>query len=315
MIKTKKKGDLRKSHFGWIFVSPWVFGFLCFTLVPLLVSLYLSFTEWNGFGGIQSAEWVGLKNYINLFNKETKYGESFYAGLSNTLIYTLMAIVVNIVVGISVAWSIAKAGTLNSALRTIIYMPAMTISTAFAIMMDTIFGVKSQSLINRLLVMLGGESQAWLSTPGQAVWVMVLLFFWGVGGAMLTYLSGIKNIDQNVYDAAKIDGANNMTLLLKICIPLISGVIVYQMIMGLVFGLQVFDLAVGLSSIVGAGDGAMGHGNSLATLVFYLYNKSFVDGEFGMGSAIGWVIFFISSVASIGLLAFVLKTGYYSLDD
>ncbi len=306
---------LHKDWLGWVFVSPWVLGFLGFTLIPLVVSLYLAFTEWNGFGGIASAEFVGWGNFRNLFDSTTKYGESFYAALKNTILYTVMALIINMTVGISVAWSVAKAGKVNSALRTVIYMPAMTISTAFAIMMDPIFGTKSQSLINRLLAMMGREPQGWLAEPGKGIWVMILLCFWGIGGAMLTYLSGIKNIDGNIYDAAKIDGAGNMTLLLKICIPLIAGVIVYQMIMGIVFGLQVFDLAVGLSSVIGVGDGAMGRGNSLATLVFYLYNKSFVDGEFGMGSAIGWVIFFISSVASIGLLIFVQKTGYYSLDD
>ena len=314
-MTTRRKGDLQKNALGWVFVSPWVFGFLAFTIVPLIVSLYLSFTEWNGFGGIVAARWVGFQNYLNLFDGSTKYGESFYAALTNTLIYTLMALIVNFVFGMMVAWSIAKKGKANSAFRMIIYMPTMTISTAFAIMMDTIFGVKNQSLINRILISLGRPSQAWLATRGEAVWVMVLLCFWGIGGAMMTYLSGIKNIDNNIYDAAKIDGASNMTLLLRICIPLMSGVIVYQIIMGLVFGLQVFDLAVGLSSIVGAGDGAMGRGNSLATLVFYLYNKSFVDGEFGMGSAIGWIIFVISLVASMGLLVFVQKTKFYSLDD
>lgn len=315
MIKTAKRGKLRKDNLGWVFVSPWLIGFLGFTLFPLLVSLYLSFTEWNGFGGFASAEWVGLKNYAALLNKKTIYGETFYVALEQTLLYTLMALIINLVVGISVAWAIVKANKLNTVLRTVIYLPAMTISTAFAIMMDPVLGVKSQSLINRLLTLCGKPSQAWLSTPGQAIWIMVLLCFWGIGGAMLTYFSGMKNIDGNIYDAAKIDGASNLNLLIKICIPMMSGVIVYQMIMGIVFGLQVFDLAVGLSSIIGAGGGAMGHGNSLATLVYYLYNVSFIDGEFGMGSAIGWLIFLMSSIFSVGLLVFVQKTGYYSLDD
>lgn len=311
----KHRRGVRNENLGWVFVAPWIIGFLGLTITPLLVSLWLSFTEWNGFGGISSAEFVGLQNYKNLFDISTKYGESFYAALQNTLIYTVMAICINLVVGISVAWAVVKNNKVNSILRMVIYLPTLTISTAFAIMMDTIIGTKTQSLINRLMLMANGTTQAWLATPGQAIWVMVMLCFWGIGGAMLTYFSGMKQIDENIYDAAKIDGAGNMTLLLRICIPLMAGVIVYQMIMGVVFGLQVFDMAVGLSSIVGAGDGVMGRGNSLATLSFYLYNKSFVDGEMGMGSAIGWVIFCISLVFSLGLLVFVQKTGYYSLDD
>lgn len=314
-MSAKSGRKLHNDNLGWAFVAPWIVGFLGLTLIPLLVSLWLSFTEWNGFGGISSATFVGLDNYKNLFDISTKYGESFYAALKNTLIYTVMAIIINFTVGISVAWSVVKHNRVNSVLRMVIYMPTLTISTAFAIMMDPLLGVKNQSIINRILISLGKQPQAWLTTPGQAIWVMVVMCFWGIGGAMITYFSGMKHVDENIYDAAKIDGAKNMTLLIRICIPLMAGVIVYQLIMGVVFGLQVFDSAVGLSSIVGAGDGVMGRGNSLATLAFYLYNKSFVDGEMGMGSAIGWIIFCISLVFSVGLLVFVQKTGYYSLDD
>ena len=187
----KHRRGVRNENLGWVFVAPWIIGFLGLTITPLLVSLWLSFTEWNGFGGISSAEFVGLQNYKNLFDISTKYGESFYAALQNTLIYTVMAICINLVVGISVAWAVVKNNKVNSILRMVIYLPTLTISTAFAIMMDTIIGIKTQSLINRLMLMANGTTQAWLTTPGQAIWVMVMLCFWGIGGAMLTYFSGM----------------------------------------------------------------------------------------------------------------------------
>lgn len=310
-----KKGNLRKDNLGWIFVSPWLIGFLGFTMIPMLVSLYIAFTEWNGFGGIEGAVWVGFKNFSRLLDKNSMYGETFYVALWQTILYTLMALIINFLIGISTAWSVVKPNKFNALLRTIIYLPAMTISTAFAIMMDPILGIKKQSLINRLLIIFGGTPQSWISTPGQGVWVMIMLAFWGFGSAMTTYYTGMKNIDGNIYDAAKIDGASNMTLLIKICIPMMSGTIVYQVIMGLVFGLQTMDGAMGLSSISGGGNGAMGIGNSLATLVFYLYNISFVDGTFGMASALGWLIFLITGVFGVGLLIYIQKTGTYSLDD
>lgn len=314
MATTKRKG-VKNENLGWVFVAPWIIGFLGFTIIPMGVSLYIAFTEWNGFGGIQAAEWVGFKNFSKLLDKTSMYGETFYVALWQTLLYTVMALVINFVTGMAIAWSVAKQKAINTILRTVIYLPAMTISTAFAIMMDPILGIKKQSFINRIILLCNGTPQAWISTPGQGIWVMILLAFWGVGSAMTTYYTGMKNIDGNIYDAAKIDGAGNMTLLIKICIPMMSGTIVYQVIMGLVFGLQTMDGAMGLSSISGAGEGAMGIGNSLATLVFYLYNMSFVDGTYGMASALGWLIFLITGVFGVGLLFYIQKTGTYSLEE
>ena len=274
---------VRNENLGWVFVLPWVIGFLGLTILPLLVSLWLSFTEWNGFGGISSAEFVGLQNYKNLFDISTKYGESFYAALQNTLIYTVMAICINLVVGISVAWAVVKNNKVNSILRMVIYLPTLTISTAFAIMMDTIIGTKTQSLINRLMLMANGTTQAWLATPGQAIWVMVMLCFWGIGGAMLTYFSGMKQIDENIYDAAKIDGANRFRQFFSITIPAISPTLYFLLAMGLLNGLQTFDIAkIFAQKTSGYVTGSAGPSDAGLTTVFHIYNTMNNPGTGGM---------------------------------
>ena len=252
MVK-KKKGN--KQNIGWIFVSPWVFGFVSLTVLPLLYSLYLSFHDWNMFS---DPVYVGLKNYRLLFDKTSIYGDAFYAALSNNLIYVCFAAVVNFVVGITIAWSIFRPSKLHSALRTIIYMPSMVISFALSMMMSPIFSSNEFSLVNQIRALMGLEPQAWLSTRGQGVWVLCLLCFWGVGGAMMTYISGMKNIDKSIYEAAKLDGAANMRLLVNICLPLLAPMIVYQVIMTFVGGLQAFDNVMGLSTICG--------GNGTATM-------------------------------------------------
>ena len=309
MIKKKKRN---KQNLGWLFVSPWVFGFVSLTVLPLLYSLYLSFHDWNMFS---DPKFVGLKNFQLLFDKTSIYGDAFYAALSNNLIYVCVAAVINFTVGITIAWSIFRPSKLNSTLRTIIYMPSMIISFALSMMMSPIFSSNEFSLINQIRKAMGLDLQNWLGTRGQGVWVLCILCFWGVGGAMMTYISGMKNIDKSVYEAAKLDGAANMRLLISICLPLLAPMIVYQVIMTFVGGLQAFDNVMGLSTICGGnGTANMGTDNSLATLVFYLYNLGFKDFKMGMASALGWITFAITGVFGIALLVFVQKTGYYSID-
>ena len=309
MIKKKKRN---KQNLGWFFVSPWVFGFVSLTVLPLLYSLYLSFHDWNMFS---TPKFVGLKNFQLLFDKTSIYGDAFYAALSNNLIYVCVAAVINFTVGITIAWSIFRPSKLNSTLRTIIYMPSMIISFALSMMMSPIFSSNEFSLINQIRKAMGLDLQNWLGTRGQGVWVLCILCFWGVGGAMMTYISGMKNIDKSVYEAAKLDGAANMRLLISICLPLLAPMIVYQVIMTFVGGLQAFDNVMGLSTICGGnGTANMGTDNSLATLVFYLYNLGFKDFKMGMASALGWITFAITGVFGIALLIFVQKTGYYSID-
>ena len=277
-----------------------------------LYSLYLSFHDWNMFS---DPKFVGLKNFKLLFDKTSIYGDAFYAALSNNLIYVCVAAVINFTVGITIAWSIFRPSKLNSTLRTIIYMPSMIISFALSMMMSPIFSSNEFSLINQIRQAMGLDLQNWLGTRGQGVWVLCILCFWGVGGAMMTYISGMKNIDKSVYEAAKLDGAANMRLLVSICLPLLAPMIVYQVIMTFVGGLQAFDNVMGLSTICGGnGTANMGTDNSLATLVFYLYNLGFKDFKMGMASALGWITFAITGVFGIALLIFVQKTGYYSID-
>ena len=178
-------------------------------------------------------------------------------------------------------------------------------------MMSPIFSSNEFSLINQIRRAMGLDLQNWLGTRGQGVWVLCILCFWGVGGAMMTYISGMKNIDKSIYEAAKLDGAANMRLLVNICLPLLAPMIVYQTIMTFVGGLQAFDNVMGLSTIVGGnGTANMGTDNSLATLVFYLYNLGFKDFKMGMASALGWITFAVTGILGIALLVLVKKTGY-----
>ena len=310
--KTKKLNFSAQERVGWLFVAPWIFGFVLLTVVPMAVSLYMSFHEWDMFS---KPVFVGFDNYFEILSPSTFEGATFYAALGNTILYTLFTALINLVLGLSVAWAISKPSHLNTVLKTVIYLPCMLIGIAFAMMMGPIFGSSEFSLINQLRAAAGFGPQEWLFTKGQGVWIMVLMSFWGIGGAMIVFLAGVKNIDRSIYEAAEIDGACNFTVFTRICIPCMKPVIIYQVIMGLIFGMQVFDIAVGLASIGGAGSSlGMGIDNSLATLVYYLYNKGFKDFQMGFASAIGWLIFLLTSMIGAGLSFFVRKTVYYEVE-
>lgn len=310
--KRKRLDFSAQERVGWVFVMPWIIGFVLLTAIPLVVSFVISFHEWDMFS---TPEFVAFKNYIALLTPSTPEGETFYAALSNTLIYTFFTALINLVLGLGVAWALTKPGTLTTVMRTIIYLPCMLIGIAFSMMMGPIFGSSEFALINQLRALMGMQPQEWLFTHGQGVWVMVFMSFWGIGGAMIVFVAGIKNVDGSIAEAAQIDGASNLTIFLRIVIPMIKSVIIYQIIMGLIFGMQVFDIAVGLASVGGAGSSfGMGIDNSLATLVYYLYNKGFKDFEMGLASAIGWLIFLISAVFGGILYLFVRKTGYFEVD-
>ena len=310
--KTKKLNFSAQERVGWLFVAPWIFGFVLLTVVPMAVSLYMSFHEWDMFS---KPVFVGFDNYFEILSPSTFEGATFYAALGNTILYTLFTALINLVLGLSVAWATSTPSHLNTVLKTVIYLPCMLIGIAFAMMMGPIFGSSEFSLINQLRAAAGFGPQEWLFTKGQGVWIMVLMSFWGIGGAMIVFLAGVKNIDRSIYEAAEIDGACNFTVFTRICIPCMKPVIIYQVIMGLIFGMQVFDIAVGLASIGGAGSSlGMGIDNSLATLVYYLYNKGFKDFQMGFASAIGWLIFLLTSMIGAGLYFFVRKTGYYEVE-
>ena len=121
---TKKRIVGRNNNIGWLYIAPWIVGFVAFMAIPLLVSLYMSFHDWDMFS---APIFKGLENYKTLLSPETLYGQTFYAALLNTAIYTIFTAIINLVLGLSVAWILSRSGALTTVMRTIIYMPCMVI--------------------------------------------------------------------------------------------------------------------------------------------------------------------------------------------
>jgi len=281
--------EKREKIAGLLLVSPWIVGFLLFGLFPMGVSGYLTFVKWDF---LRDPQWVGLSNFQDVFRNPI-----FYTALKNTLIITFGSSLIYLVFGVIIAAMLAKDYLGSNVFRAIIFLPSLVIGTALAMMMQPVFGNGKYGLLNQVLNLLGLPYQSWLTEPGQAVWVIVAMSFWFLGSGVIIYLAGIKGIDPSYFEAAMIDGANGLQQFYKVTIPLLTPVLLFQSIMGIIGGLQVFDLALTLASEFKTG--GMGNENSLATLVFYLYTLAFRDYNMGSAAVVGWVIFIVSLLLSL----------------
>lgn len=270
-------------------------GFLLFGLLPMGMSMVLTFLKWDF---LRPPKWVGAANYVEIFSGSSS--KVFWISFQNTMLFTFFGTLLSLSVALAVAAFLAKDVFGGHLFRAILFMPSLIIGTAFAMMMAPIFGNGDYGLINQVAHLLGLPGQKWLSTPGQGVWVLIVMSLWGIGGGMVIFLAGIKGIDKSYYEAAMIDGANEWQQFLKVTIPLISPVILFQTIMGMIGGMQVFDIAMALVNSSGISVNAgMGYQNNLATLVFYLYTKAFRDFNMGEAAVIAWFIFILSLVLSL----------------
>ena len=293
--------NLNKRHetiLGWLMVSPWLIGFICFSALPMFASLIISFTEWDM---LSKPEWVGFENYKTLFFEDPLALHS----LNITILFTIVSIPLNIVFGLALAMLLNTSIRGLAIFRTIFYLPAILSGVAVALMWRWIFSTEF-GLLNALLSMIGIEGPAWLT---DRIWVLpsfVIMRLWSVGGGMIIYLAGLQSIPTNLYEAAKIDGANWWHQTRFITLPMLSPTIFFQLIVGFIFSMQIFTEAFIMTN-GGPADASLFY-------LLYLYRQAFQYFDMGYASALAWVLFVVILVLTIILF----KTGkswvYYELD-
>ncbi|HZU87255.1 MAG TPA: sugar ABC transporter permease [Anaerolineaceae bacterium] len=281
---------LRRSETKWAYllISPWIIGFVIFTLGPMIASLVLSFTKYDI---VQSPTFVGFDNYIKLISGDPK----FWHSLSVTVVYALVAVPLNLVFGFALAYLLNLKIPGLAFWRTVFYMPSVTAGVATALMWGAIFNPRYGAL-NWFLGLLGIDGPGWFASPYWALPALILISLWGVGGGMIIYLSGLQSIPTALYEAAQIDGANGWKQLRHITLPLMSPVIFYNLVIGIIGTFQYFTEAYVLTR----------GGPAEATMFYnlYLYNNAFSYRDMGYASALAWVLFLIVLV----LTALVFKS-------
>lgn len=264
----------RENLEGWLFASPWILGFLLFTLGPMIASGVLAFAEWDI---LNPPKWVGLSNFDRFI-----HDASALHALRITTIYAVVSVPLQIVLGLGIALLLnAKISGLRF-YRTIYYLPAVLSGVAVALLWRWIFS-KEFGLLNLGLSLVGIEGPGWLTDPTWALRALILMSLWGVGGSMVIYLAGLQGIPTELYEAAQVDGAGGIRRFFNITLPLLTPVLFFQLIIGIIRSLQVFVEAYIMTE----------GGPAEATLFFvlHLYRNAFLYFRMGYASLLAWVLF------------------------
>jgi multiple sugar transport system permease protein len=273
-----RKKRLQESIAGWIFVGPMLIGTAVMTLIPILVSVLLSFTDWSFIKSIDQIRFVGADNFVNLTKDET-----FITSFKNNFIL-MLAIPITLAVSLFLA-VLFKSGVYFKDLFKIIYfMPYISSVVGVAVVFQVLFH-PSLGPINQFLMMIGIEDPPkWLADITFSLPSVMLILIWTqIGFNMIIYMAGLQNIPKDLYEAASIDGAGSWQQFRNITLPLVSSTSFFLLVTGIVYSFKVFDLIAVLTE--------GGPANSSSVMVYYLYEVAFTNLKTGYASAIAMVLF------------------------
>jgi multiple sugar transport system permease protein len=278
-MKTNASSRLSRSESrtALLFASPWFIGFCVFLAYPLLASIYYSFCDYSV---LRPPVWIGADNYKSLLRDDL-----FWKSLSNTGIYAFMALPLSAIVALSLALLLNAKARGMAFYRTIFFLPSLVPMVSLAMLWLWIFNGE-YGVLNMALAKLHLPTPSWLSDPAWSKPAMVLMSMWGAGNAMVIYLAGLQDVPQPLYEAAELDGAGWWARTRHVTLPMISPVILFNMIMGIIGTLQVFTVPY---IMFPNGQPA----RSTYFYVMYLYDNAFVYHKMGYACAMGWIMFLI----------------------
>lgn len=285
--KWRLSQQARDTRNGFLFALPWIAGFLCFSVYPLVSSLYYSFTSFNP---VSTPVWVGLENFKKVFSDPL-----ILKSLRNTLFMAFISTPINLCVALGLAMICTRQFRGRSTVRTIFFLPSvipMVAGTMIWIwMFDPTYGI-----INSILEKVGIDGPSWLLDPRYTKWSLVLMGTWATGTTMLVMMSALQEVSTSYYEAARIDGANAVQSFVHITLPGIAHVVVYQVILNFINAFQYFQqvyIVVSASSGNAVGLASGGPSNSILMYPLYIFHNAFVYLEMGKASAMAWLLFLV----------------------
>jgi multiple sugar transport system permease protein len=294
MARTQTAMRRREAIDGYLFIAPWLIGFIIFVSGPMIASLALSFMSWDLFS---DPEWIGFENYQELADDRL-----VITSLKNTAFYTFLSVPINLVVALMAALLLNAQVRGQSFFRTAFYLPAVMPVVANAVLWFWILNPEA-GLANAILDRLGLPQSRWLFDADTAKPTFILMGLWGVGNTMIIFLAGLQGIPTSLYDAAHIDGANAWQRFRAVTIPMLSPVILFNLVLGVIGSFQIFTSAYLLT------DG--GPNNATLFSVLYLFRLAFEQFQMGYASAFAWLIFAIILVFTLIQLKFSQRWTYY----
>ena len=292
MFSLLRTNQQRETFFGWLFALPAIIGFVVFDIGPMVASVLISFTEWNG---VTPPKWVGLSNYEEIMFRD----DLFMLSLRITTIFAFVSIPLNLVTGFLLALLLNQKIRGQALMRTLYYLPSIVPLVAVAALWRWIF-LKRFGLLDIGLAMMGVQAPDWLGDPQWVLPAFIVMGLWGVGGGMLINLAGLQGIPTDLYDAASIDGANALQRLINVTIPMMTPLILFNLVMGIIGGLQVFVVAFVMT----------GGGPSNASLFYmlHLYRNAFEYFRLGYGSSLALILFLY--IIALSVLVFRSSTAW-----
>jgi multiple sugar transport system permease protein len=267
----------REEVEAYLFLTPWILGFLIFILGPLLAAIYLSLTD---YAILKPPQFIGLVNFRNMFTLD----DLFWQSLRVTAAYTFLSVPLGVSAGYALALLLNQNVKGLSVWRTIFYMPAVVSGVAVAVMWLWVFH-PDMGIVNNLLRSLGVEGPRWFGSPDWALPTFILISLWGIGGGMVIYLAGLQGVPTHLYEAAELDGAGSWQRFINVTLPMTSPVIFFNVLMGIIGSWQVFTTAYVITN--------GGPANATLFFVLYLYRQGWQYFRMGYASALAWVLFFI----------------------
>jgi len=291
-LSRSQRRDLKN---GLLFASPWIIGFAIFTAYAIAASLYYSFCRYDL---LSSPQWVGLKNYSRLLADD----DVFRRSLANTIYMVIFGLPLGLAAGLGLSLLLNAKVKGIAIYRTIFYIPslvpAVALATLWLWLLNTDIG-----LVNVLLAKIGVSGPGWLTDPAWAKPALILMGLWGVGGSAIIYLAGLQGIPDHLYEAAELDGANSLHKLRHVTLPMLSPVIFFNLIMGLIGSFQYFTQVYIMTN--------GGPQDSTLFYALYLFNRAFVDLKMGYASAMAWILFAITLACTLLVFKTTARWVYY----
>lgn len=281
----------RGGRAAWWFISPWLIGFAVFTAWPLIYSAYLSLTDYDV---INPPSFIGTANYEQLLH-DPKIAQS----LGNTVYYTVIQVPLHVLVALALALLLQRAGRASGVFRTVFFLPKMTPPVAVGIMLLLLFNGQN-GLVNLVLGWFGLEGPSWTTDPNWVKPGLILMSLWTVGSSVIILLAALREVPDQLWDAAKVDGANSWQRTLRITVPMISPTLFFLFVVNTIGSFQTFTEAY--TAYFGSGN--TGYANDAALFyVIYLFQQGFQFLHMGYASAMAWVLFvIIMAITGVQLL-------------
>lgn len=286
--------DLRN---GLLFASPWLLNLVLLIAYPIAASLYYSFCAYDA---LRPPRFIGWDNYRILFSEDPLFWKSLW----NTLYMVAVGLPVGMVLSLGIALLMNQKLKGMAVYRTLYYLPSITPIVATSILWFWLLNPEI-GLVNSLLQRIGIPGPGWLASPDWSKPALIVMGLWGAGGGMVIYLAGLQDVPQQLYEAAALDGAGRLAQFRHVTLPMLSPVILFNLIMGLIGGFQYFTQAW----VVSKGSG--GPQSSTLTYAFHLFNSAFVDFRMGYACAMAWILFVVTVACALLVFRTSARWVYY----